>query len=84
MERSMFILCVYFCLLNSTSLQFSKFICFLITYFYSFFFFFFFLISCSSARRTEYNFGRRPMYSAIGVPLQSSFILPITFLFVSS
>ena len=42
-----------------------------------------FLMICSSARKTEFNFGRRPIYSAIGVPAHSSLILPLTFLFVS-
>ena len=38
-----------------------------------------FLMSCSSVRKTEYNFGRRPMYSAMGAPAHSFFSLPITF-----
>ena len=43
-----------------------------------------FLMICSSARKTEYNMGCRLIYSAIGVPAHLSFVLPKTFLSVSS
>ena len=49
-----------------------------------FFYILAFLMSCSSDLSIEYSLGRRSTYSAIGVPVHSSFILPITFLFVSS
>ena len=62
------------------------FVVFIVYLFFDYVFFFTplaFLISCSSDLSIEYNFGRKPMYSAMGVPAHSSYILPITFLFVS-
>ena len=55
----------------------------LVFFYYIFFNSFCFLIVYSSVLRTEYSCGRRPIYSAVGVPAHSSFILPQTFLFVS-
>ena len=61
------------------------FVVFKVDLFFDYIFFtpFAFLMICSSVLRTEYSFGRRPIYSAIGVPAHSSFSLPVTFLFVS-
>ena len=69
--------CMYFCLLNNASLWFSKFICLLIV-------FCFFNVLCSLARKAEYNFGRRSIYSTIIIPSHSSYHFTYVCLIVKS